>query len=233
MYAGNTQEVVLRIIVFWFLLLAHFLADYPLQTNWIVVNKNRARVLFLHVLIHFFVTSIIVLIYAPQSWMFVILLTFIHLLIDMGKNYINRIRPKWVIAPYFIDQFIHILSIGFVAAMMATQSGILPFEYKPFWLIGLITYLVVTYVWYISERIIAFYNPAYFQQVVNQEWSRMLARTSFLSLIIILWFGFSNTAILSLSVFGFPYRQQTFGTRALLTDVAIAIAGAFFILRLV
>jgi hypothetical protein len=219
--------------VFWFLLLAHFLADYPLQTSWIVVNKDRSGVLVLHVFIHFLVSLIFVLIYVREVWPFVILLAVIHFLIDTGKNYFNKTRPNWVVAPYFIDQSIHLVSLIFVAVLMGNYSGNPPFALKPIWLIALIAYLVVTYVWYISERIIAFHNTAYFQQVVDKEWSRMLARAVYLSLSLVFWFSFSNTSIVMLSVFRFPYKLQKFGIRALLTDLAVALAGAIFILRIV
>ncbi len=219
--------------MFWFLLLAHFLADYPLQTHWIVANKNRSGVLFLHIFTHFLVNLILVFVYAPKVWPFVILLALIHFLIDTGKTYLNRIRPNWVIAPYFIDQIIHFISIAAVAVLMGNYSGIPPFSLKPIWLIALIAYLVVTYVWYISERIISFHSPQYFQQVVNQEYPRMLARALFLTLSLILWSSFSNTDLLILSVFGFPYRQQFFGIRAFLTDISIALMGAVFVLRII
>lgn len=218
--------------MFWFLLLAHFFADYHLQTNWIVVNKNRSGVLFLHVFIHFLISLIFVLIYAREVWPFVILLAIIHFLIDTGKNYFNETRPNWVVAPYFIDQSIHLVSLVFIAVLMENYSGIPPFALKPLWLIALIAYLVVTYVWYISERIIAFHDSAYFQQVIDKEWSRMLARAVFLSLSLLLWFSFSNTFVVMLGLFKFPYKLQTFGVRALLTDLAIALAGAIFILRI-
>ena len=219
--------------MFWFLLLAHFFADYPLQTNWIVVNKNRSGVLFLHVFIHILVSLIFVLIYAHEVWPFVILLAIIHFLIDSGKIYFNKTRPNWVVAPYFIDQSIHLVSIVFIAVLMGNYSGIPSFALKPLWLIALIAYLAVTYVWYISERIIAFHEPAYFQQVVDKEWSRMFARAVFLSLSLMLWFSFSNTSVVMLNLFKFPYKLQTFGIRALLTDLAIALAGAVFILGIV
>ena len=218
--------------MFWFLLLAHFFADYPLQTNWIVVNKNRSWVLFLHVFIHFLISLIFVLIYAREVWPFVILLAIIHYLIDTGKYYFKKTRPNWVVAPYIIDQSIHLVSLVFIAELMGNYSGIPPYALKPLWLIVLIAYLAVTYVWYISERIIAFHEPAYFQQVVDKEWSRMFARAVFLSLSLILWFSFSNTSVVMLGLFKFPYKLQAFGVRALLTDLAIALAGAIFILRI-
>lgn len=216
--------------MFWFLLLAHFFADYPLQTNWIVVNKDRSGVLLLHVFIHFLVSLIFVLIYASEVWPLVILLAIIHFMIDTGKKHLNEIRPNWVVAPYFIDQSIHFVSLVFIAVLMGNYSGIPPFALKPLWLIALIAYLVVTYVWYISERIIAFHEPPYFQQVVDREWSRMFARAVYLTFSLMFWFSYSNTSLVMLSLFKFPYKLQTFGIRALLTDISVALAGTIFIL---
>ncbi len=218
--------------MFWFLLLAHLFADYPLQTSWIVVNKNRSGVLFLHVFIHFLVSLIFVLIYAREVWPLVILLAIIHFMIDTGKKHLNEIRPNWVVAPYFIDQSIHLVSLIFIAVLMGNYSGIPPFALKPIWLIALIAYLLVTNVWYISERIIAFHEPAYFQQVVDKEWSRMFARAVYLTLSLMFWFSFLSTSVVILSLYKFPYELQTFGIRALLTDIAIALAGTIFILRI-
>jgi hypothetical protein len=219
--------------VFWFLLFAHFLADYPLQTTWMVMNKNRPGVLLLHVTIHFVVGLIFVLLYAPKVWPFLILLSAIHFLIDTGKKYVNQIRPNWVIAPYFIDQLVHLILLILIAILMANYSNVPPFVLEPVWLITLIAYLVVTYVWYISERIIAFHNAAYFNQVVDEEWSRMLARAIFLTISLIAWSGFSNPSVLALGVINFPYRGSNFGIRALFTDLIIAGGGALFVLWIV
>lgn len=195
------------------------------------MNKNRSAVLFLHVSIHFLVSLIIVLIYVPRAWPIVILLGGIHFLIDTGKNYVNETKPGWVIGPYIFDQFLHILSIIFVASLITRLTNVPPFAIQPLWLIVLIVYLVVTYVWYISERIIAFHNQAYFQQVVNKEWSRMLARAIFLTVPLMVWPYISNS--IGISALVFPYKKQNFGIRALLTDILIAGCGAIFILRIV
>ncbi|UCD98792.1 MAG: DUF3307 domain-containing protein [Chloroflexota bacterium] len=219
--------------MFWYLLFAHFLADYPLQSNWIVEHKNRPGVLILHILTHLFVSLIVVIFIAPRSWPYILLLTAIHLLIDTGKSTLNKVKPQWVVVPYFVDQFLHILSIAVIAGLMEPTSGISPFELRPLWLIGLLVYLVVTYVWYISERIISSYNQSYFQQVVNSEWSRMFARAFFLTFFLILLSNFRNENILILGMSAFPYRRATFGMRALFIDILIAITGALFIFTLV
>ncbi len=219
--------------MFWFLLFAHFLADYPLQTTWMVKNKNRFWVLLFHITIHFVVGLVLVLLFEPEVWPFLILLAVLHFLIDAGKIFINIIRPDWVIGPYFIDQFIHLISLFIIAIMMANYSNIPPFALEPLWLIILIAYLIVTYVWYISERIIAFRNEAYFNQVVDKEWSRMLARAIFLTLTLFTLFNVSNPRAVALSVFNFPYNGPNYGIRALLTDLVIAGGGALFVLGIV
>ena len=217
--------------MFWLLLFAHLLADYPLQTNWIVINKNKIPVLFLHVSIHFLVSLIFVLIYLPGAWPFLILLTGIHFLIDTGKNFVNKSKPNWVVVPYFIDQFLHLISIFVVANLIARFSNIPPYAIQPLWLIVSIAYLVVTYVWYISERIITFHHRAYFEQVIDSEWSRMLARAVFLTVPLIAWTNITN--LIGISVLVFPYKKHNFGIRALMTDLLIAGCGAFFIVGIV
>jgi hypothetical protein len=218
-------------IVFWPLLFAHFLADYPLQTNWIVINKNRPLVLLLHVSIHFLVSLVLVIIYLPGAWPFLVLLIGIHFLIDTGKNFVNKSMPNWVVIPYFIDQFLHLISIFIVATLIASFSNIPLYAFQPLWLIVSIAYLVVTYVWYISERIITFQHRAYFEQVVDSEWSRMLARAVFLTLPLLAWTNFTN--LIGIGVLVFPYKKQNFGIRALMTDILIAGCGAFFIVGIV
>jgi hypothetical protein len=215
--------------VFWLLLFAHFLSDYPLQSSWMVANKTQFRVLFIHVLIHFLVGFIFVIIVDVELWPYLLLLVSIHFLIDTGKNYLSKLKPDWVIGPYFFDQSIHIVSIYIVALMIANASGIQPFANKPLSLIFSITLLVVTYVGYITERIIARNQAAYFQQVIDTAWPRMIARTGLLAFFLVSWMVFSSSNWVLLSAFINPYRAKVSGARAILTDLVISIGGAFFI----
>jgi len=216
--------------VFWYLLFAHLISDFPLQPTWMVMNKTRFGVLFLHVTIHFFVSLVFVFLIAREVWPFLVLLALIHFLIDTGKNYLNEKRPNWVVGPYIFDQILHISSIYFIAVLLEINSGIPPFALGPVWLIILIAYLFVTYIWYISERIIVYKNAAYFQQVVDKEWSRMLTRALFLTLSLIAWMNLSSLNVFMVGIINFPYRKKAFGIRALLTDLAISLGGAFFII---
>lgn len=219
--------------MFWYLFFAHLAADYALQTYWMAVNKTRTKILFLHVSIHFFVYLFIVTMIDIQLWPYALALAIIHFLIDSGKNYISKLRPNWVIATYLLDQLIHIISILLISYLIAGNIGIPQFALKPIWLILIIAYLMITYVWYISERIIATIDSDYFKQVVDKAWSRMLARAIFLTLILVSWFSVSSVSIAFASIVSFPYRADAFGYRALLIDLLVSFGGAVFILFLV
>ena len=219
--------------MFWYLFFAHLAADFPLQTYWMAVNKTRTNILFLHVSIHFLVYLFIVALVDFQLWPYVLALAIIHFLIDSGKNYISKLRPNWVIATYLLDQLIHIISIVLISYLIAGSTGIPPFALKPIWLILIIAYLTITYVWYISERIIATIDSDYFKQVVEKAWSRMLSRAIFLTLMLVSWFSISSVSIAITSLVSFPYRAGSFGYRALLIDLLVSFGGAVFILLLV
>ncbi len=215
--------------MFWPLLFAHLLADFPLQSKWMVDNKDRTSVRLLHVSFHFLISLAFTLFYIPEAWPLLLLLASIHFLIDSGKNFVNQAKPNWIIFPYLFDQILHILSIILIAAMITRISNVPPFAIQPVWLIFSIAYLVVTYVWYISERTLTFRNKAYFQQVVEKEWPRMVARAVFLTVPIVMWpnspkyFGASALVV-------FPYKLRYFGLRAFITDVTISGLGVIFIL---
>jgi hypothetical protein len=155
----------------------------------------------------------------------------IHFGIDTAKNYINVTRPNWVVVPYFVDQFLHISSIVFIALLISRFSGIPPFAFKSPWLIILTAILVVTYVWYISERMIAYHNPGNFQQVIDKEWSRMVSRALLLGVFLVSILSLSSSKLLSLGFLQFPYRSENHGFRALLTDLLVSIIGVVFIFR--
>jgi hypothetical protein len=93
--------------------------------------------------------------------------------------------------------------------------------------------MLVTYVWYISERIISFKQSAYFNQVVEKAWSRMFARCLILSAVILLGSSLSSNRVLFAGFLSFPYPIKVFGLRALVTDFIVSISGAVFFFWLV
>lgn len=219
--------------MFWYLFFAHLVADFPLQTYWMAVNKHRIGVLFLHVVIHLLVSFVIISLVAFELRPFVVALAIIHFLIDYGKTYISKLRPNWVIASYFVDQLLHISSIVLISVLIAGRTGLPPFALEPIWLILMIAYLMITYVWYISERIIGTIDSDYFKQVVDKAWSRMLARTLFLTLMLVSLISVSSVNLAFASLVRFPYRAESFGYRALLIDLLISSGGAVFIILVI
>ena len=99
------------------LFLAHVLADYVLQTRWMVDTKRGAG--FAAHIATVFVAAAACL---GQVSLAVVLITFVHMLIDAAKTMILPDR-LW---SYLADQGLHLLSIALVAVLMpeAWEAGI-------------------------------------------------------------------------------------------------------------
>jgi hypothetical protein len=91
------------------LFLAHVIADYLLQTTWMVVHKRRPAALGLHVATVLAAMPLVMLTLSP--WFLV--LAGLHLCIDIVKTFV--LRPG--LASYVADQVLHIASIALVAAL--------------------------------------------------------------------------------------------------------------------
>jgi hypothetical protein len=85
------------------LFLAHVIADYLLQTNWLVMNKHRARAIGLHVAI---VLAMMPLVTLHLSWWFLAVAA-AHLAIDLTKTHVLG----GGFGAYVLDQALHIASI--------------------------------------------------------------------------------------------------------------------------
>lgn len=216
--------------MFWHLLLAHFIADYPLQPNWMVANKRRPSVLLLHIGTHFVVMLLLVGATHQALWPFVLLLASIHLIIDVGKITLNARRPDWVVVPYLVDQLLHVISIVGIAYWIGQSVSMTAPPLSPQLAVLATAYLLVTYVWFISERVMAYAAPDYRQELVAQAWPRMFARAIFFS-------GFlwligpriqvkDNPAVL----IALPYVDSRYGRRAVLIDLLVAAGGLLFVI---
>jgi hypothetical protein len=214
--------------VFWNLLLAHFIADYPLQSSWMVRNKKHIWVIGLHSAIQLTVMGVLVYPQTRRVWPALLLVAGLHFLIDLGKIQLARQRPKWVALPYFLDQALHFAILGLVAFLWAPENPadlLLP----PRWAIYIAAFLAVTYVWFITERVLYFADEEYFREVLENFWGRMAARLALL--------GFSIAGVVGLAGVGatlgiaalFLYRSSVYRWRALLIDLAVSLSGALFI----
>ena len=97
-------------ILFTKLLLAHLIGDFLLQPGRWVVHKEahtvRSKYLYIHILVHFFITML--LLWDVAYWKLVLVIVISHYLIDLAKLYaIPLFRNKNI--PFFIDQFLHVL----------------------------------------------------------------------------------------------------------------------------
>jgi len=166
--------------MFWLLLLCHFIADYPLQTDGMVIAKKQFPGLFMHVFIHF-VTLLTLLcsIMKLEITTCVILalsLSMFHFGIDHWKNVLSRLRPTWIKFAYIQDQFLHLLSIfivSFIYGQYSLQNTFHIGSLAVFYTLGL---LLITHFWFISERVFSCKNPDKLQWVNSSMWPRMMSR---------------------------------------------------------
>ncbi|MDR3577114.1 MAG: DUF3307 domain-containing protein [Anaerolineaceae bacterium] len=212
----------------WFLLFAHFLADYPLQPDWMVLNKTRPWVLLLHILIHWGVMLGLFWAYFPIIWPYITILAAIHLCIDIGKNWFNVHYPEWTIRAYLVDQLCHIISIYLIAEWIL-QNKVMPPDLPldgSLALVGL-GLLWVSYVWLITERIIVRGRlDDWVSTDPQQEWSRLFFRSGFYMVLLLA----SNViAPASASILQFPYPDTLRGKTALVIDIALVIAVVGFV----
>lgn len=211
----------------WVLLLCHFTADYPLQTDAIVIAKKQFWGLIGHVTIHF-ITLIVVMVGLLRTDLPVVLpgilaLTSLHFAIDTWKNILSKLQPSWVIFAYLQDQVLHIVSILLVVWWMEPSADMLASISESLWVIPALGLVLATHAWFVTERVVA-YKTAEYQQWVNaQSWSRMISRALMLGA----WFlGWNLWALLVLIV-GLIYHwldlAGPFRSRALLIDVSVVL----------
>lgn len=216
--------------VFWMLMLAHLIGDYPLQPDWMVRAKQTWRGLTLHVGVH--LAMLLILAGAARSvlWPYLLGLAVIHFAIDSFKNWLGRVRPDWVSGPYIFDQFLHLISLIVAAVWIVVAVPPEAIPHYGAWMIYAWGFLAATYAWYITERILVRRNAAYLAEVNRQRWTRLAARGLWLALFLLLA-GALNGAVTRAAVAApLPYLSGQHRSRALATDVAVSLATAIVVL---
>ena len=94
------------------LLLAHALADFVLQTNWMAANKRDPWALVLHAATILATAAICTGTASP--WL--LALTALHIAIDLIKS----LWPKRGILPFLLDQAAHLTSLLLIAPLLPT-----------------------------------------------------------------------------------------------------------------
>jgi hypothetical protein len=95
------------------LLLAHMLADFILQPDWMVARKRDPRILLLHVGVVFLLS----LAALGGIWQVALFATLAHLIIDMVKVYALPARLRDGLGAFLADQALHLVSLVWIAAL--------------------------------------------------------------------------------------------------------------------
>lgn len=98
-----------------YLILAHLLGDFIFQPNKLVLLKSKSQLgIFIHVLIHFVITVLILLPFVVNGYYWLVAVafavSFVHFFIDSFKINYDLNHDKKV-GPFLIDQLMHLLTM--------------------------------------------------------------------------------------------------------------------------
>jgi hypothetical protein len=207
--------------MFWTLLLAHLLADYPLQTDRMVLAKKHLPGLLLHVAIHLLVLIFLFLPVIAIAWPYLLVLAFCHFLIDAFKNLLGRQRPHWVIRSYVLDQILHLISLILVGIWMDRTTDLPVWPVISPWVIYVTGLLLATYIWFISERILVYQIDQRQWAVTSAMWPRMGVRL-LLFVLAVAPYGFAGLLLfLAIIAVIFLYRRSDYLRSWLFIDVGV------------
>lgn len=207
----------------WVLLLAHIIADYPLQPDWVIRLKQHPAGLLVHSGIHLIVMMLLcgqaTMVLVPYLFVIVVF----HYAVDFVKIQVSRLFPNHTALAYVSDQMVHILSILLVAGWIAQQGMVLPptlvNEHVALYGVG---YLLVSYVWFITERVWYCHDGQCLARIAKQGTPRMIARMLLLSILLF----FSQFWYVGMGFFGIAfwlYAEKSERMRVLLTDSSVSM----------
>lgn len=120
------------------LVLAHLLADFPLQSNAIAAAKAKSLYgLLIHVMVHVLVLWTL-LGFCKTAWALILGIGIAHFIVDWVKKqnpYLCGVRG------FLIDQFAHFLCIVVIAVIATTQSNLQLSLILPTTLLNIVTIL--------------------------------------------------------------------------------------------
>jgi hypothetical protein len=214
--------------MFWPLLLAHLIADYPLQSDWMVQAKKTLPGLTLHVAVHLATLLIILNGFLRIEWHAtlptVLAVAILHFGIDTWKNIFARRWPRWVIGGYLQDQTLHVTSLLLVAYGQAYIGGGSSFSIVTPWIIYLCGLILVTYAWFVTERVLAYRDKAYQQWISAQLWPRLALRAVLFSVVLLGWNLVGALVMVGALAWCAWRLAQGYRWRALLIDSGVVVA---------
>ncbi|HKZ44067.1 MAG TPA: DUF3307 domain-containing protein [Anaerolineales bacterium] len=211
----------------WNLLLAHFMGDFLLQTDWIARKKENFSVLALHVAILF---SLMVL-FAGQFrnilWPYLLLIAATHLIQDRTKIVMTNKKRKQGVLFFFIDQLVHVLIIIGVIFLFESLNGPLTLPESPTWAVITLVAVILTQGWFITERIIFAEDNGYVESINQTKYSRMITRVTLTGLLyLVMSWAFPSLVLFVLT----PYPQPHYRKRAMMIDLSVSVFGFLIII---
>ncbi len=210
----------------WTLVLAHLTADYPLQSASLVQAKREWRGLVIHIAIHFAVLMALTLGAWGDALPYVTALTLAHFAIDALKNAVTRRAPGRQVSIYFIDQLFHLVSILLISGWAVRASPGLQLPLAGQWQIYAVGLMLVTYIWFITERIIYHDSETYLAEIEALFVPRMLSRLALMAVFLLAWRTVSGPLT---AAAGMPYLWGRYRARALLIDLGVAVGVGLFL----
>lgn len=214
--------------MFWILLLAHLIGDYPLQPIQLLDAKKRTWGLLLHASIQFLMMVLLVGSLRTFIWPVLLVVAALHFFIDMAKVNLGGRHLGSAFQAYLLDQALHLLILLLATVWIGAilPAGMGQPDYA--WAVYISGLLLVTYVWYTTEKVWASEDQDYLAEIEGSAIGRMLTRAAMLLLFLFLgrqaFIGLPMLAIL------IPYQSSAYRKRELATDFAVALVTAAIVL---
>jgi hypothetical protein len=202
--------------MFWYLALAHLLGDYPFQPNWLVEQKRHAWALALHGAIHFMFMFVLVGQVRLQLLPQLLALTAAHIIVDATKTSLSQKQSLSMQASYVLDQAIHFVLIALTAYWIGLSLPTQLTSQTWGWAVVLAGYVF-------TETL-----PRYNDEVVAQQWPRMISRAALFTLGLFLLAR--QEGIVLLATVNLPYLSGQYRRRALFTDVLVTLVALAVVL---
>ena len=213
------------------LLLAHFIADYPGQTNWIFAKKVQGWPgLLLHGGVVLVAQAAAVFPDTLQLGLITLGMTVIHVLQDFAKiKYADRFFKRYPLVPYFLDQALHVVLAIIAAPIMIAMVGKRPDSLLL--TANIATGLVlVTWTYYITFRVAVGLAEPY---PVEWRWPGKLERAvAFFAALLSFWYLAPLAIIIRLATAwarGIPLTGRYFWVDGV-AGVLVAAAAGYIVL---
>lgn len=197
-------------LIFWRLILAHLLADFTFQSDFISSWKRRSiQGLLVHCATHFIVSAMIIFPYVNfvwidagwlklHGWTCIFMIAVIHLLQDEWRMYTMRRFKTADCTVYFLwDQVIHIgfIFLFFPAYGMITSGSFIPEKWVVLvCLVVCVTHALTVFVYFIEKDLYNAEFPNFDEKYVTMGerlvlWGFLLLPGYWWAPILVLWVG--------------------------------------------